>query len=119
MHKQALINVEETDIRVAILEDGNLVELFVEDFRSLSNVGNIYKGRVEGIVPGLKAVFVNIGREKNAFLHFSDVLEEYDLPMRGRPERTPRISATAADTVEGISDKEKGLFDEDDDYVEP
>lgn len=116
MHKQALINVEETDIRVAILEDGSLVELFVENFRSLSNVGNIYKGRVEGIVPGLKAVFVNVGREKNAFLHFSDVLEEYDLPMTGRPERRPRSSA--ADTVEEISQREEELFD-DDDYVEP
>ena len=118
MHKQALINVEETDIRVAIMEDGNLVELFVENLRSLSNVGNIYKGRVEGIVPSLKAVFVNIGREKNAFLHFSDVLEEYDLPMSGRPERRPRTAAAAADTVEDISAKEEELFD-DDDYVEP
>jgi Rne/Rng family ribonuclease len=118
MHTQALINVEETDIRVAVLEDSNLVELFVENFLSLSNVGNIYKGRVEGIVPGLKAVFVNVGREKNAFLHFSDVLEEYDLPMSGRPERRPRTAAAAADTVEEISRKEEQLFD-DDDYIDP
>jgi Rne/Rng family ribonuclease len=118
MHKQALINVEETDVRVAILEDGNLVELFIENFRSLSNVGNIYKGRVEGIVPGLKAVFVNVGREKNAFLHFSDVLEEYDLPMSGRPERRPRTVAAAADSADEISQKEEGLFD-DDDYIDP
>ncbi|MCL5270549.1 MAG: hypothetical protein M1457_08370, partial [bacterium] len=86
MRKQVLINVEETDIRVALLEDGTLVELFVEDMQSRSKVGNIYKGRVEGIVPGLKAAFVNIGCEKNAFLHFSDILQEYELPQRGRPE---------------------------------
>lgn len=89
MLKQALINVEETDIRVAMLEDGALVELFVEDLTSKSKVGNIYKGQVEGIVPSLKAVFVNIGSERNAFLHFSDVLPEYELPQRGRPERHP------------------------------
>src|SRR5262249_31769550 len=88
--KQVLINVEETDIRVAVLEDGNLAELFVEDLQARSKVGNIYKGRVESIVPGLKAVFVNIGLEKNAFLHFADVLPEYDLPERGAPARGQR-----------------------------
>jgi Rne/Rng family ribonuclease len=120
MHKQALINVEETDIRVAVLEDGNLVELFVENLRSLSNVGNIYKARVEGIVPGLKAAFVNIGREKNAFLHFSDILDEYDLPMSGRPERRSRHAAAedAAEDAERRRGKSDDLLD-DDDYVDP
>ena len=56
MQKQVLINVEATDLRVANLEDGTLVELFVEHFNNKSILGNIYKGRVEGIVPGLKAV---------------------------------------------------------------
>lgn len=113
MRKQVLINVEATDVRVAVQEDGTLVELFVEDNKSRSRVGNIYKGRVEGIVPGLKAVFVNIGAEKNAFLHFSDVLPEFDLPHRGRPERErrspARIAADAADEDE----------DEDEEFVEP
>jgi Rne/Rng family ribonuclease len=121
MHKQALINVEETDIRVAVLEDDNLVELFVENLRSLSNVGNIYKARVEGIVPGLKAAFVNIGREKNAFLHFSDILDEYDLPMSGRPERRPRHAAAedAAEESERRRGKSDDLLDNDDDYIDP
>lgn len=87
MRKQVLINVEATEVRLAMLEDGALVELFVEDIQSKSNVGSLYLGRVEGIVPGLKAVFLNIGRERNAFLHFSGILPEYDLPQRGRPER--------------------------------
>lgn len=87
MHTQVLINVEATDIRVAILEDAQLVELFVERFSKKNILGNVYKGRVEAIVPGLKAVFVNIGLEKNAFLHFQDLLQEYAVPERGRPER--------------------------------
>lgn len=114
MYKQVLINVEATDLRVAILEDGELVELFVDHFNSKSILGNIYKGRVEGIVPGLKAVFVNIGQEKNAFLHFSDVLQEYDLPMKGRPQR----QAPAASKRKDAAAKEEPSEDEDD-YIEP
>ncbi len=87
MNRRILMNVEETDLRVAFLEDGKLSSLQVEPFDDKSIVGNIYKGRVEGIIPGLKAVFVNIGLEKNAFLHFSDVRQEYALPHQGRPTR--------------------------------
>lgn len=118
MRKQVLINVEATDIRVAILEDGTLVELFVEDVKSRSKVGNIYKGRVEGIVPGLKAVFVNIGAEKNAFLHFSDVLPEFELPQRGRPERERRPPLPIEEMDED-EDESTEAVGEDDEYVDP
>lgn len=114
MHKQVLINVEATDLRVAILEDGELVELFVEQFGAASTLGNIYKGVVEGIIPGLKAVFVNIGQEKNAFLHFSDVLQEYDLPMKGRPQRLPRAKPDVAAEEEEARDSDGA-----DEYIEP
>ena len=66
MRIQTLINVEENDIRAAILEDGALVELFVESLDARTVVGNIYKGRIDGIIPSLKAVFVDIGTGKNA-----------------------------------------------------
>lgn len=115
MYKQVLINVEATDLRVAILEDGELVELFVDHFNSKSILGNIYKGRVEGIVPGLKAVFVNIGLEKNAFLHFSDVLQEYDLPLKGRPQRQAPPAPKRRET-EAQETQDSG---EEDDYIEP
>lgn len=82
MSQKILINVEDKDIRVAVMESGKLVQLFVEELESRSLVGNIYKGRVESIVPGLQAVFVNIGEEKNAFLHFSDMHGGYILPDR-------------------------------------
>ncbi len=117
MRRQVLINVEATDIRVALLEDGTLVELFMEDLHSRSIVGNIYKGRVDSIIPGLRAVFVNIGGEKNAFLHFDDVLPEYELPQRGRPERHRRHSARVEELPEEVESLEQGL--EDDDFIDP
>ena len=88
--KQVLINVDDKDIRVAVLEDGQLNQLFIEEREDKSIVGNVYKGRVESIVPGLKAAFIDIGLERNAFLHFSDVRQEYVLPERGAPQRTSR-----------------------------
>ncbi len=116
MFKQVLINFEETDIRVAMLEDGNLAELFVEDMRARSSIGNIYKGRIESIVPGLRALFINIGLEKNAFLHFNDVLPELELPQRGRPERETQRQAKARMKDAAASEEES--LDEDD-YLEP
>lgn len=115
MHTQVLINVEATDIRVAILEDAQLVELFVEKFSKKNILGNVYKGRVEAIVPGLKAAFVNIGLDKNAFLHFQDVLQEYALPERGRPERLSP-GAKGNDEEEAAWSKEGAV---EDDYIPP
>ncbi|MBX7245812.1 MAG: Rne/Rng family ribonuclease [Candidatus Sumerlaeaceae bacterium] len=71
--KKVLINVEEREVRVAILEDDQLTELYIESLDDKTILNNIYKGRIEGIIPGLKAAFVNVGFERNAFLHFDDI----------------------------------------------
>lgn len=71
--KKVLINVEERELRVAILDDEQLVELYIESLDEKSILNNIYKGRVEDVLPGLKAAFVNVGLDRNAFLHFDDV----------------------------------------------
>ncbi|MBD3169404.1 MAG: Rne/Rng family ribonuclease [candidate division Zixibacteria bacterium] len=68
-----VINVTEYESRIAILEDGKLVELLVERPEHERIVGNIYKGKVASVLPGLQAAFIDIGMEKNAFLHYSDV----------------------------------------------
>jgi len=70
--KQVLVNCEENEIRVAFLEDDQLVDLFIEKMDDLSSVGNLYKAIVEDVVPSLKAAFVDIGMERKAFLHFND-----------------------------------------------
>jgi len=63
------------ETRVAILEDDRLVELLVDRPELRRSVGNIYKGRVEAVLPGIQAAFVDIGTEKSAFLHASDLIE--------------------------------------------
>ena len=69
-----IINVEKLELRVALLEDGVLEEYSIEREGDQNIVGGIFKGRVKNIEPGLKAMFVDIGLEKNAFLHFWDAI---------------------------------------------
>jgi ribonuclease G len=73
--REILINGSQRETRVAILEDDRLVELLVDrpDHRRI--VGDIYLGKVEAVLPGIQAAFVDIGLEKSAFLHASDLLE--------------------------------------------
>ncbi len=73
MSKEILINVTPQEIRVAILENGILNELYIERSRSRGLVGNVYKGKVVRVLPGMEAAFVEIGLEKAAFLHVSDI----------------------------------------------
>ena len=68
-----VINVNKLETRVALLENRRLAELTVEREEERSLVGNIYKGRVESIVPGIQAAFVDIGLERNGFLYVGDI----------------------------------------------
>jgi len=96
MYTEIIANVGLSETRVAILEDRRLVELWVERTVEERIVGDIYKGRVETILPGLQAAFLDIGLEKSAFLHISDITEglyeEEELltlqPGEGREERS-------------------------------
>ncbi len=72
MEKEILISVDSDETRVALLEEGVLVEYYVERPVTQRVVGSIYKGRVENVLPGMQAAFVNIGLEKNAFLYVDD-----------------------------------------------
>src|SRR2546421_11947102 len=69
-----IINVEKLERRVALLENGRLEEYNVERNTSRNIVGRVYKGKVKNIEMGLKAMFVDIGFETKAFLHFWDVI---------------------------------------------
>ncbi|HMC55361.1 MAG TPA: Rne/Rng family ribonuclease [Gemmatimonadaceae bacterium] len=74
MKREILINATPRETRVAILEDDQLVELLVDRPDARRMVGDIYLGRVEAVLPGIQAAFVDIGTEKSAFLHSSDVV---------------------------------------------
>ena len=73
MKRDILINATQRETRVAILEDDQLVELLVDRPEARRMVGDIYKGKVEAVLPGIQAAFVDIGTDKAAFLHASDL----------------------------------------------
>ena len=78
MKREILINANPRETRVAILEDDQLVELLVDRPEARRMVGDIYLGKVEAVLPGIQAAFVDIGTEKSAFLHASDLVYPED-----------------------------------------
>lgn len=75
MTKEIIINSSSTQTRVAITEDGNLVDFFVDYPENRRMVGDIYLGKVARVLPGIRAAFIDIGMKHDAFLHFSDIGE--------------------------------------------
>ncbi|UCG51475.1 MAG: Rne/Rng family ribonuclease [Candidatus Latescibacterota bacterium] len=97
--KEIIINITSLEIRVATLEDGELVEFLVEREQSRRLVGDIYLGRVNAILPGIQAAFVDIGYDKAGFLHANDLagsldaFREFDIvetPRRRGKRKEPR-----------------------------
>ncbi len=81
MKKDIIINSTANEHRIAILEDGKLAELFVETPGKERMVGDIYFGKVAKVMPGIRAAFIDVGLQQDAFLHFSDIgtsLSEYN-----------------------------------------
>lgn len=74
IHKEVIINYESLETRVAVHENGKLEEFNIERADMLRMAGSIYKGRIKNLEDGLKAAFVDIGYEKNAFLHYWDII---------------------------------------------
>lgn len=78
MAREIIANIDAAETRVAVMADGVLVNLFVE--RSEPVAGNIYKARVNNVLPGMEAAFVDIGLDRNAFLHVADIRAQ---PLEG------------------------------------
>ncbi|MEI6702793.1 MAG: Rne/Rng family ribonuclease, partial [Deltaproteobacteria bacterium] len=81
MGAELVINAASHETRIALIENGTIAELYIERSREKGIVGNIYKGRVVRVLPGMQAAFVDIGLEKAAFLYVADVfdaIEEYE-----------------------------------------
>lgn len=74
IHKEVIINAESLEIRVAVMEEGKLEEFTIERTSDERLVGSIFKGKVRNLEDGLKAAFIDIGFEKNAFLHYWDIV---------------------------------------------
>jgi Rne/Rng family ribonuclease len=97
MSKELVISAASHERRVAILEEGQLVEIYIEREKEFALVGSIYKGRVTRVLPGMQSAFVDIGLDGDAFLYVSDVfenLEDYDHghPHTDQPAAAPAFS---------------------------
>lgn len=97
-HKEVIINAESLEVRVAVLEEGKLEEFNIERTTDERLVGSIFKGKVRNLEDGLKAAFVDIGFEKNAFLHYWDIVPAtFDngveiVEREGKRRERPRIT---------------------------
>ena len=78
MSREIVIKATKHESRIAVLDEGQIVELWVERSRQRTVVGNIYKGRVTKVLPGMQSAFVDLGLERDAFLYVSDVAEEFE-----------------------------------------
>jgi len=100
VHKEVIINAETLETRVAVTEDGKLEEFNIERTTEERLVGSIFKGKVRNLEDGLKAAFVDIGFEKNAFLHYWDIVpnqfdsgvEIVERENQGRRPQRPKIT---------------------------
>ena len=77
MEKEILISDDEYETRCAVLEEGVLNEIHIERKAAAQTLGNLYKGRVENVLPGMQVAFVDIGLDRHAFLHISDLKYEH------------------------------------------
>jgi Rne/Rng family ribonuclease len=93
MSKEMIVSSSAHETRVAILEDEQVAEIFIERERHRGVVGNLYKGRVSKVLPGMQSAFVDLGLERDGFLYVSDVVATF--------EEFDRLETDEDDTAEG------------------
>jgi ribonuclease G len=104
MTKEMIISASAHETRVAILEDDQVAEIFIERERSRGVVGNLYKGRVSKVLPGMQSAFVDLGLERDGFLYVSDVIatfEEFDRLETDEDDPPSDSAAASAPVVNG------------------
>jgi ribonuclease G len=95
MTKDLIVSSTPQETKVALLDDGIVSEIFIEREAHRGIVGNLYKGKVTRVLPGMQSSFVDIGQERDAFLYVADVIEELDENLL-TPEEAGRPAAPAA-----------------------
>ena len=91
MNKEMIISSTPHETRVAILEDDQVVEIFIEREHSRGVVGNVYKGRVSKVLPGMQSAFVDLGLERDAFLYVTDVISPTEEALEDDEEIVPVV----------------------------
>ena len=110
MHKEIFINESMGETRIAIQEDGQLVEVYVEKQDNHRMVGNVYKGKVENVLPGMQAAFVDIGYELNAFLPFSEIGSDEYLIEENEGKRNRNNKNVKYDNIEVDLKKDQEIY---------
>ena len=98
MNKEMIVSSNRHETMVAILEDDQVSEIFIERERQRGVAGDIYKGRVSKVLPGMQCAFVDIGLERDAFLYVSDVIdtvEECERLEAGDSDDTEHVETTS------------------------
>ena len=93
MKKQIVINASKDRSRIAIVENGELVELYVENPDNVRTIGNVYLGQIQKVMPAIRAAFVDVGQKQDCFLHFSDLTDNL-----------PQLLALAGEDVPGLNE---------------
>src|SRR6478672_4824743 len=104
MTKEMIISSSAHETRVAILEDDQVAEVFIERERQRGVVGNLYKGRVSKVLPGMQSAFVDLGLERDGFLYVSDVVatfEEFDRLETDEDDPPPLAQGNGAPAMAG------------------
>src|SRR5213080_4933549 len=91
MTKDLIVSSTPQETKVALLEDGAVAEFFIEREAHRGVVGNIYKGRVTRVLPGMQSAFVDLGLERDAFLYVADVFEELDENLLSPEEQAEAV----------------------------
>ena len=100
MAEEIFINVSANETRVGVVEQGLLQEVFIERTETKSSIGNIYKGKVVRILPGMQSAFVDIGQEKAAFMHVTDLIDGHEVFDRAHGAEHPAITSLVYDGQE-------------------
>ena len=100
MSREIVINTTRHESRIAVLDEGKVAELWVERNRHKTVVGNVYKGRVTKVLPGMQSAFVHLGLERDAFLYVSDVIDEVE-------EFEPDVAVDPAAEEDGVSNNHR------------
>src|SRR5215510_2137071 len=108
MTKEMIVSTNGHETMVAIIEDDLVAEVFVERERQRGVVGNVYKGRVSKVLPGMQSSFIDIGLERDGFLYVADVVDTFEeferLEAGEEDEETPKASSNG-DVLTGSAAK--------------
>jgi len=116
MYRKLIVNVAEHETRVALIEEGTIAELFVNRKDGSDIGGNIYKGRVQRVLPGMQAAFVDIGLDQAAFIHVDDVIRTSDgviekLFIENASDSEPDSENNFSNQGSGYDDSQRSIED--------